>query len=59
MDPAEQRVSHRKQPPHTILDNSVQSSQRVIPLQQIVTELQENQLTLQEKVERMERRIFL
>ncbi|GLT99390.1 hypothetical protein SLE2022_168300 [Rubroshorea leprosula] len=52
MDPEEQGVSHRKRPPHTILDNSVQSSQQVVQLQQTVTELQE-------KVERMERMFFM
>ncbi|GKV13450.1 hypothetical protein SLEP1_g24452 [Rubroshorea leprosula] len=39
MDLAEQGVSHRKRPPHTILDSSVQLSQRVVQLHQIVIEL--------------------
>ncbi|GKV21398.1 hypothetical protein SLEP1_g31381 [Rubroshorea leprosula] len=59
MDPTEQRVSHRKRPPHTIPNSSIQSSQHVVQLQQIVTKLQENQLTLQEKVDRMERMFFM
>ncbi|GLT62754.1 hypothetical protein SLA2020_353640 [Shorea laevis] len=59
IDLAEQGVSHRKRPPHAILDNSIQSSQQVVQLEQIVTELHENQQTLQEKFERMEKMLFM
>ncbi|GLT87317.1 hypothetical protein SLE2022_054060 [Rubroshorea leprosula] len=59
MDPTEQGVSHHKHPPHIIPNSSVQSSQRVVQLQQIVAELQENQLTLHEKVDKMERMFFM